>query len=156
MMIEEPAFEDRKKVCLELGLEICTLGISPFKYFSGYEQDKNGETKEVYKETKSPFLDMQKSYITKFKNDFNNLPKTKNALMEYDNEIAKFQKDIDDFNKNFDEYLNANPEIKQEYKKNALPFIIATESRMASRASVHIRRLDNIQGFALIPYSPTG
>ena len=30
------------------------------------------------------------------------------------------------------------------------------ESRMASRASVHICRLDNIQHFALIPYSPYG
>ena len=33
---------------------------------------------------------------------------------------------------------------------------IATESRMASRASVHICRLDNIQHFVLIPYSPYG
>jgi len=34
---------------------------------------------------------------------------------------------------------------------------IATESRMASRASVHFcRRLDNIHGRAVIPYSPCG
>ena len=35
-------------------------------------------------------------------------------------------------------------------------YVIATESRMASRASVHIRRLDNIHSFGMIPFSPCG
>ena len=35
-------------------------------------------------------------------------------------------------------------------------YVIATKSRMASRASVHVRRLDYIQHFVLIPYSPYG
>jgi len=35
-------------------------------------------------------------------------------------------------------------------------YVIATESHMASRRGVHVCRLDNIQHFVLIPYSPYG
>lgn len=129
MMKSHPTYEGEKKVCLQQGIDLCEIGVSSLKYFAGYRQVKKGNSyvqQEVYKTAKSPFIDMQKGFLAKFKNDYNNLPTTKKALMEYDSEIESLQKDIDAFTQKFDKYLAANPELRKEYKKSALPFIIPT------------------------------
>ena len=128
MIAEHPTFENDKKNCLELGLQLCTLGLSSFKYVKGYEQEKDGDTyvqKEVYDNLKSPFHDVQKRYEAKLKFDFNNLPTTQKALMEYDQRIGKLQNDIDAFNKKLEQYFAANPEKGEQYKKKSWPFIVA-------------------------------
>ena len=129
MMSTHPTYESDKRVCLELGLDLCKIGVSSLKYFDGYRQVKKGDryvNEEVYKKAKSPYIDMQRSYMDKFKDAFNNLPTTRKALMEYNGEIENLQKDIDAFNNKLEEYFKANPEIEKEYKKRALPFVIGT------------------------------
>ena len=127
MMQRHPTFENDKRICLEHGLQFCEDGMSPLKYFAGYQQVQRGNSyvqEETFKKAASPSYDMHKFYSDKFKTDFNNLPTTRSALMGYDSEIAKLQNEIDAYTLGLDAYLNANPALKKAYHKSVKPFLI--------------------------------
>ena len=127
MMSADPAFEKDVKICLEIGIELCEIGLLPLKYFDGYKLVKKGDnyvTKEVYQMAKSPFADKHKQYLDVFKDMYNNLPSTKKALMEYNDQIEILQKDIDAYTNNLKKYFKENPAIEKEYKKTAAPYFI--------------------------------
>lgn len=129
MIDVHPNYEDNKRDCLELGIDLCELGTSSLKYFSGYRQVKKGDSyvqQEVYEYASSPFEAMQIDQMGHFKSEFNNLPSTQKALQHYDSEIERLQGDIDTFNQKLEEYFSGNPELGKTYKRSAMPFVILT------------------------------
>ena len=118
-----PLYEGDKKECLEQGLTLCKQGTSSFKYLSGYERVKQGDSyaqKPVYKKASSPYLDAQKQFYNEFKEAYNTLPSTSKALSQYDGEIERLEQAMNNYTTRFTEYLQANPDIAQDYKRNPI------------------------------------
>lgn len=139
-MIEaNPAYEDDKKECLQQGLTLCKLGTTSFKYLSGYETVKKGDSyiqEPEYKKYSSPYLDAQKQYFNDFKEAFNNLPSTRKALAEYDGEIERLQGIIDNYTVRFNEYLQANPDIAKAYKRSPINFFRRLFNKTKTRKQI--------------------
>ena len=129
MMAAQPAYEEDKRSCLELGITICKRGTVALKYVAGTKQVQKGGsfvTESIYKTVKSPALEMQKKYLVQLKDQFNDLPTTRKTLARYDGELAQLQQDVDAFDQGLEAYFEENPAIRRAYNRTPLPFVIAT------------------------------